>query len=194
MVVLQKLWWWFFSQVFLRARIPRIGYSSYIASPLFILNGNKIRIARRVRIFPGARMETHAKGSIRICENVSIGQHFHITSAEQELIVGANTTILGNVFVTNIDHDYQQIGRHILDQKYIVSKTRIGENSFIGYGAAIQAGTILGKQCVVGAHSVVRGIFPDYCVIVGAPARIVKRYDPEREGWYKTNPQGEFIS
>lgn len=57
----------------------------------------------------------------------------------------------------------------------------------------IQAGTVLGKQCIVGANSVVRGDFPDYCVIVGAPARVVKRYDPQREGWYKTDNKGMFV-
>ena len=45
------------------------------------------------------------------------------------------------------------------------------------------AGTKLGKQCVVGANSVVRGEFPDYCVIVGAPARVVKKYNPDTKIW-----------
>ena len=81
------------------------------------------------------------------------------------------------------DHDYRIIGKHILKQEYIIKTTHIGENCFIGYGAAIQAGTILGRQCVVGANSVVRGHFPDYCVLVGALARIAKKYNPEVEKW-----------
>lgn len=66
-----------------------------------------------------------------------------------------------------------------------IKETKIGENCFIGIGVAIQAGTILGKQCVVGSNSVVRGEFPDYCVIVGAPARIVKKYNFETQRWEK---------
>ena len=81
-----------------------------------------------------------------------------------------------------------------MEQRNIVSDTIIGENCFIGYGAVIQAGTILGKQCVVGANAVVRGHFPDYCVIVGVPARIVKRYDTENNVWRKTNSMGEFLN
>jgi acetyltransferase-like isoleucine patch superfamily enzyme len=72
-------------------------------------------------------------------------------------------------------------------------KNMTGKNCFIGYGSVIQAGTILGKQCIVGANSVVRGIFPDYSVIVGAPARIVKRYDTKSKEWKKTYKNGEFI-
>ena len=73
----------------------------------------------------------------------------------------------------------------MVKQKITVKETRIGENCFIGMGAAIMAGTILGKQCVVGANSVVRGNFPDYCVIVGSPAKIVKKYNPETHVWEK---------
>jgi acetyltransferase-like isoleucine patch superfamily enzyme len=52
-------------------------------------------------------------------------------------------------------------------------------------GSAIMAGTRLGKQCIVGANSVVKGEFPDYCVIVGAPAKIVKKYNFETQEWEK---------
>ena len=55
------------------------------------------------------------------------------------------------------------------------------------------AGTTLGKQCIVGANSVVKGNYPDYCVIVGAPAKIVKKYNMERCIWQKTNEFGRFI-
>lgn len=167
----------------LRLRGVRIGLKSYVAAPLFIFGAKGIIIGNKVRIFPGVRLETHYGGKIKIDEDVSIGQNFHITSAEQELRIGSRTTISGNVLITNIDHDYTELDIHILKQKYIIKKTEIGENCFIGYGAAIQAGTILGKQCVVGANSVVRGVFPDYSVIVGAPARIIKQYNHTSQQW-----------
>ena len=167
-------------------------FPSHIGIPLFTSGLKRVSVLKRVRIMPGLRIETHKNGTITFNENVSIGQNFHITSAGN-LIIESNTTISGNVFVTNNDHDYEEIGKHILDQQMIVKETRIGENCFIGYGAAIQAGTILGKQCVIGANSVVRGNFPDCCVIVGAPARIVKRYNPLTAQWGKTDSKGNFI-
>ena len=54
---------------------------------------------------------------------------------------------------------------------------------FIGYGAAIQAGTILGRHCIVGTNAVVRGIYDDYSVIVGVPARVVKKYNKNNNKW-----------
>ena len=124
---------------------------------------------------------------------IPIGHYLHIISSGQTLVVGKHTTISGNVFITNLDHSYQEIGKHIMEQPTIELNTKIGENCFIGFGVAIQAGTILGKQCIVGSNSVVRGTFPDYCVIVGAPARIVKRYNPETKLWQKTDKEGNFI-
>ena len=81
----------------------------------------------------------------------------------------------------------------MLKQKLILKKTEIGENCFLGYGAVIQPGTVLGKQCIVGSNAVVSGTFEDYSVIVGAPARVVKRYNFETEKWEKTNKDGLFV-
>jgi acetyltransferase-like isoleucine patch superfamily enzyme len=138
-------------------------------------------------------MEVHNDGSIVVDDNISIGQNFHLISSNEELKICKDTTISGNVFITNIDHDYKQIGIHVLKQEYLVKTTLIGENCFIGYGAVIQAGTILGKQCVIGANSVVRGTFPDYCVIAGIPATIIKRYNPISSVWEKTDSKGNFV-
>lgn len=188
-----KLYWAFKTLIY-RLFFKRIGWNSYVADILFLLGGKNIVIGNKVRIFPGLRMETHNNGSIIIEEDVSIGQNIHITSSNLELRIESHTTISGNVFITNIDHDYREIGKHILKQKMIERATRIGENCFIGYGSAIQAGTILGKQCVVGANSVVRGTFPDFSVIVGAPAKIVKRYCEATQTWNKTDSEGNFIN
>lgn len=162
--------------------LKKVEMPSYMGRPISIYGSKKISIGKKVRIFPGIRLEAHMDGEIAIEDNVAIGQNVHITSAGN-LIIKKNTTILGSVFITNIDHDYQELGKHILEQKYIIRETVIGENCFIGYGAAIQAGTKLGKQCVVGANSVVRGEFPDYCVIAGVPARVIKKYDFKTKSW-----------
>ena len=41
------------------------------------------------------------------------------------------------------------------------------------------------KNCVVGANSLVKGQFPDYSVIAGSPAKIIKRYDINPENWIR---------
>lgn len=179
---------WGLLRVFLyKLFFGKIGAFSYICKPTFLFNTRGIFIGNKVRIFPGVRMETHNCGKIIIEDDVSIGQNFHITaSGKNPVKIGKKSTISGNVFVTNIDHEYREIDVHVLKQPFIEKKTEIGENCFIGYGACIQAGTILGKQCIVGANSVVRGQFPDYCVIVGVPAKVVKQYNFETKQWERS--------
>lgn len=160
----------------------KIGKMTYMGKPNSLYGTKNVFLGNKVRIQPGCRLEAHNGGSITIGDDVSIGQNFHCTAAGK-LVIGAHTTISGNTFITDIDHEYREIGKHILEQPMKVTETEIGENCFIGYGVAIQAGTKLGKQCIVGANAVVRGSFPDYCVIVGVPGRVVKKYDPETGEW-----------
>lgn len=185
-MLIKKLWW-VLKSIRFKIFFKKFGNLSYIAKPIGIINKGDIKIGSHVRIQPGLRIETISKNSIiSIGDNTSIGQNLHITSGGN-LKIGENCTILGNVFITNIDHDYQEIGEHILNQKHIIRETELGDNCFIGFGSAIQAGTKLGKQCVVGANAVVRGTFPDYCVLVGVPAKVIKRYDIEKKEWLRVN-------
>ena len=177
---------WAFRGLRYKLIFGRFGNLSYIGKPISIIGKRNIFIGNRVRIYPGIRMEAANGGSITIEDNTAIAQNFHITSDAENLIIGSNSTILGNVCITNIDHDYHDIKKHVLEQKRIIRTTRIGENCFIGFGSVILAGSTLGNNCVVGANSVVRGNFPDYCVIVGAPAKVVKRYNPVSNEWERT--------
>jgi acetyltransferase-like isoleucine patch superfamily enzyme len=192
--MIYKIWWILRGLVY-KPFFGRFSLPSYIGKPIYIGNFRRIFIGKKVRIFPHARIEVvDKKSSIIFEEDISIGQNFHIISGNgNKLKIKKNTTISANVFITNIDHDYHEIDKHILDQPLIIKNTQIGENCFIGYGSVIQAGTILGKQCIVGANAVVRGHFEDYSVIVGVPAIVVKRYDTKSKEWKKTDKNGEFI-
>ena len=118
-------------------------------------------------------------------------QRCHIIAGDS-LIIGKNSTISFDVMITNIEHEYQNVEAPIIRQPLNVKKTVIGENCFIGCGAKIQAGTILGKHCIVGANSVVRGKFPDYCVIAGVPAKVVKCYSSLLKVWQRVDSNVSF--
>ena len=170
-------------------RFEHFGKGTIIYKPDRMLGRKHIRIGNHVTILHHARMEAISSwlgekynGTITIGDRVSIGQNFHITSAS-DLVIEEDTTILGNVFVTNLDHKYDTVGTHVLRQGIDVKETHIGANCFIGFGASIQAGTVLGKNCIVGTNAVVRGTFDDYCIIVGVPAKVVKRYNKETGIW-----------
>jgi 6,7-dimethyl-8-ribityllumazine synthase len=58
----------------------------------------------------------------------------------------------------------------------------IGPGCWIGTGAVILPGARIGRNVVVAAGAVVRGVVPDHAVVAGAPARVVRRWTTE-DGW-----------
>lgn len=179
---------WAARAVIYKLLFGKIGNLTYIGKPCFIEGRKHIYVGSRTRIFPGIRMEAIGDGTIEIGNNVAIEQNVHITSAGSHLKIGDNVTLLGNSFVTNLDHEYKDPDISVLEQGYVLKETIIGEGCFIGYGVAIQAGTVLGRHCIVGTNAVVRGKFEDYSVIVGAPGKVIKKYDPVTKEWYKQKP------
>ena len=169
----------------------RWGVGSYIGPACYISGLKFFNIGRFVRIYPGARIEALG-GEVNIGNNVSIGQSLHLVSSRR-VTIGNNVTISANVFISDTAHSYQELDRHIINQRLEVNETVISDNCFIGYGAAILPGSNLGKQCIVGANAVVNGVFPDYSVIAGIPAKIIKRYDFESATWKRTDANGNFI-
>ncbi len=57
--------------------------------------------------------------------------------------------------------------------------TVIGNDVWIGQGARILPGARIGNGVIIGAGAVVAGEVPDYCIVAGNPARIVRRRFPE---------------
>ncbi len=129
---------------------------------------------------------------IQIGNNFSIQQNMHLTCAKA-ISIGSNTAIAANVTITDINHSYVDILIPVEKQPWEISPVEIGEDCKIYNNAVILPGTKLGKHNVVGANSVVSAIFPDFCVIVGIPASIIKRYNFQSKKWQKTNKFGEFI-
>jgi acetyltransferase-like isoleucine patch superfamily enzyme len=49
----------------------------------------------------------------------------------------------------------------------------VGDDTFVGCNCTILPGTVIGRDCIVAAGSVVRGTIPDGVVVMGNPAQVV---------------------
>ena len=165
---------WFLRGLFFKFFFGKFGNLSYIGPPIFIYNSKKIYVGNKVRIYPNARIEAHGEGSIIIEDDVSIGQNLHIT-AYDNLTICSGTAIASNVVIMSLIHDVKIKDAPYMSQPLKGKITIIGKNCLVGSNSIIMAGVILGDQCVVGANSVVTKSFPSYSVIVGNPARILKK-------------------
>lgn len=178
-------YFWALRAVCYKFSFRKVGNLTYIGKPLYVSGRKNITIGNRVRIFPGARIEAIGDGTIEIGNNVVIEQNVHIISAGGRLYIGDNVTIAPNCFITNVNHEYRDFTKSVMDQKLIVKETTIGEGCFVGYGVAIQAGTKLGQHCIIGSNSVVNGNYEDGLVVVGIPAKTIKKYNMNNKTWEK---------
>lgn len=93
------------------------------------------------------------------------------------ITIGKNTDIgSGCKIIDNDFHPLSYSERHPIEQLDKLKKRPIiiGEGCFIGVNSIILKGTTLGKNVVVGAGSVVNGVFPDNVIISGNPAKVIK--------------------
>lgn len=86
-----------------------------------------------------------------------------------ELItIGNNVTITHSVILT---HDDSTI-LHTYRRK--VAPTTIKDNVFIGWNSIILPGVTIGRNCIIGAGSIVSKDIPENCVAAGIPAKVIK--------------------
>jgi len=104
-------------------------------------------------------------------EGVYIGPQCNIGCCK----IGRNSLIASGVHIMSgkKQHYFNDLSIPILQQSGHLKKISIGEDCWIGNGALIMAN--IGKQCVVGAGSVVVSDVPDFSIVVGNPAKLVKK-------------------
>ncbi|MBF6557389.1 MAG: acyltransferase [Acidimicrobiales bacterium] len=118
---------------------------------------------------------------VRIGDRCMIGRGSHIVG-HFNIEIGDDVHTGPYVYITDQNHGYEDPDQVVHRQWPSDVPVRIGDGSWLGTGVVILPGTELGRNVVVGAGAVVRGTFPDHCVIAGVPARIIRRYLPT-SGW-----------
>jgi acetyltransferase-like isoleucine patch superfamily enzyme len=129
------------------------------------------------RISPSTCIE-HPRG-LHLGDHVFIG-HFNFIEALHGVRIDTGTQITN--FVSVLTHSSHRSLR-LMGTAYaevtadrpglVTGPVHIGAWCFIGPHTVIEAGTRLGKGCLVESHSRVRGDFPDFSVIGGVPARVI---------------------
>jgi len=166
------------------------GKGSVLFKPLLLNNTQYMHLGDNVTIRPGARLEAvvsdrAALPELRIGDNVNIEQNVHIV-CHSRISIGNNVSITGHCAIVDVTHPYEdvndptKIGARISKERSFVE---IGEGSFLGLRSIVLPNVKIGKHCVIGANSTVTRDIPDYCVVAGNPARIVRFYDWDMKQW-----------
>lgn len=105
-------------------------------------------------------------------KNVFIN-HSAILSSSGGIEFGDNVMVAPGLKIATINHDMYD--RHVT---YTYGKVTVKENAWIGMGVTICPGVTIGKYAVVAAGAVVTKDVPDYAVVGGVPAKVIKMLDP----------------
>ena len=193
---MNKLFYFLFRYPLLKIRLGRIGSRSWLVNPL--INGHaRIFIGSNVFIHDRTWLAAEPIGSSQECslhigDGSYIGRfcHFYATS---KIEIGKRVLVADKVYIADNMHAYQDINLPVIDQPVLqTAAVIIGDGAWLGENACI-VGANVGKNSVVGTNALVTKDVPDYCVVVGSPAYIIKRYNFETKQWSKTDKEGNFV-
>ena len=112
---------------------------------------------------------------VKFGKNVFIN-HSAIFSASGGIEFEDGVSLAPGVRIATINHDFNE--RHT---KYTYGKVTIKKNAWLGIGVTVCPGITIGKYAVVAAGAVVTKDVPDYAVVGGCPAKVIKMQDPSEQ-------------
>jgi len=133
--------------------IPQIDPDAWVAENATVI-GN-VRLAAGSSVWFGATLRgDNDLISIGVGSNVQDGAVLH-TDPGHPLSVGDSVTI---------------------GHQAMLHGCTIGERSLVGLHAVVLNGAKIGRECLIGAGALVPEgkVFPDRCLLVGAPAKVVR--------------------
>jgi acetyltransferase-like isoleucine patch superfamily enzyme len=178
-----------------RNTLAEIAQSSKISPDIIINNpfkdSRRIKIGNRCIISDAELVLFGHGGQISIGDECFIGKGTRIWSGKN-ITIGNNVLISHNVNIhDNGSHPLNSLEREEdFRHLYKTGKLRdtdnfdlkdadviIGDNAWLGFNSTITKGVTVGKGAIIGAYSFVTKDVPDFSVVVGNPARVIKYTD-----------------
>ncbi len=111
--------------------------------------------------------------SLKIGDNVGIN-HYCFIGVRGSITIGDNVIFGPRVNVFSENHNFENLDIPIKNQGVAKEDTVIGNDVWIGANVSIMPGVKVGNGCVIAAGSVVTKDIPDFSVVAGIPAKIIK--------------------
>ncbi|MGN0531481.1 MAG: acyltransferase [Eubacterium sp.] len=160
------------------------GKNVYVGKNVKFTGGRNILLGDNVNIRPGSNL--FAGGVFSVGSGTEIGERCRFSGVKY-IEIGQNVLFSPNVYITDCDHQYEDVTKPIICQGTIDrdNKVIVKDNAYIGINTVIVGNVTIGKGSVIGANSVVTHDVPDYSVAVGSPAKVIKKYNSETKMWEK---------
>ena len=136
----------------------------------------KIVLGRNVHVGHGCTLEVGPDAELQIGDRTWISHHCHV-EANAGLVIGRDVLVGEFVSIRDTTHSYASSLLPVRDQGDRICKIVIGDDVWIGRGAAIISnGRVLtiGSGCIIGANAVITRSIPPNSIWVGARATLLK--------------------
>ncbi|WP_024293402.1 acyltransferase [Lacrimispora indolis] len=175
----------------IRKKNPGINKSVKYKEPANLVLGDNCRIGENSYLlcwneYSFGKLKQNLKGTITIGNNFSATRNLTIQSCNS-VFIGNDVLVASNVFICDYNHGILNTEGSYLDNLLTLSRVSIEDGVWIGQGAYVLPGVRIGKNSILGAGSVAVKDIPEYCMAVGNPAKIVKRYDRNLGKWISIN-------
>jgi len=184
--ILRKIIYWTLEEP---VKYGALGENSIVAQPnMHDSNQSHVYIGDNTVILKNSRIQLYPE-RVEKEPNIYIGNGcylgFNLTLlAGGDITIEDNVLMASNVMISSENHGINpELSIPYMEQKLIGKEVVIGEGTWLGEKVCVMPGVHIGKKCIVGAGSVVTKDIPDYCIAVGSPARIVKKYDFDEHEW-----------
>lgn len=157
-----------------------IEYSCLFKGLEYITIGQNVSISEN-GIITAWKFKNKSNPEIVLGNNVSIGENCHIT-AINKIIIG-NDVLMGKMItITDNSHGYcnnfeelmlHPSKREVFSKGPVIIKDRV----WIGDKATILPAVTIGEGSIVGANSVVTKDIPDFCIVAGIPAKVIRKLE-----------------
>ena len=171
----------------LRARLERplqvrrfhaFGEASIVDRPGSVYGAHLMAFGHHVLIGRGALLAVEQPAWGRPAPVLSFGDRVGVrpyctfsaaesVTIEDDVIIGAFSGI------TDSDHTFALGRPNVMHNPLATGPVRIGRGTWVAERVSVLRGADIGRCCIIGANSVVRGTIPDLSIAVGAPARVV---------------------
>jgi len=151
-------------EIFLRQR-PKLGKGVYLARTAVVL------------------------GAVKLGDYSSVWYNAVLRGDINRIIVGHHSNIQDNAVLHLADEFPCILGNYVtVGHSAVVHACKVGDEVLVGMGAVILDGAVVGKQSIIGAKALVKQgmqIAPG-SLVLGAPARIVRRLTPKERASLKS--------
>lgn len=161
-----------------RRRFNHFGDGAILHKPAWVYGPQQISLGAHSLVLQGTWLSVESQAWDRPAPALSIGKRVGIRpycmiSAAERITIEDDVIIAAYSSVIDSDHTYALGRPNVMHNPLETSPIRIGRGTWIAERVAVLRGADIGRCCIIGANSVVKGSIPDYSIAVGSPARVV---------------------